>query len=149
MTSVRKVNVNQDSNFSSIPPVVGSPPRESLSLGRHNHGVIHSSDSQLQYVGDDHWSAILDSIADLKDHCRRQGQIRTPTSSEYPQAGADATVGRHSLLLYGGCAKISHTEILAALPHKGTVDRYISRYFNRSELVSGKYLLPRKKATVL
>ncbi|KAF2274183.1 uncharacterized protein EI97DRAFT_451767 [Westerdykella ornata] len=136
MSSVRKVNFSPDMNPINPHPSLASPRTESPSLNHYNHGVIHTSDSELQYVGDDHWSAILESIADLKDHCRRQPQMRTPPSSDSPQSGVEVTAGRHSLLLYGGCAKISQKEILAALPPKGTVDRYISRYFNRSDLVS-------------
>lgn len=35
---------------------------------RSEYGSIRVSPSELRYVGGDHWAAILDNIADLKDH---------------------------------------------------------------------------------
>jgi hypothetical protein len=103
-------------------------------------GSMRISESQLQYVGGDHWAAILDGIADLKDHFDRDEQLRLVVSpdqlsDELPNDPSRQLSG-YSLLLYG-CRKIaSRDEILAALPPKAAVDRSISRFFNYLDLVS-------------
>jgi hypothetical protein len=93
--------------------------------------------SESRYVGGDHWVAILDSIADLKDHLDRDEHLR-PSNSSYLVRDADSghARSRHALLLYGNGQSASRAEILAALPPKNAVDRYISRYFNRLDSVS-------------
>ncbi|OCK74008.1 fungal-specific transcription factor [Lepidopterella palustris CBS 459.81] len=109
---------------------------------RFDRGIMHVSASQLHYVGGDHWAAILDSIADLKDHIDHEEQLRLSTRPDQVQGNIGAAgnvnihASGHSLLLYGGYRQDSQAEILAALPPKGAVDRYISRYFNGQELVS-------------
>ena len=107
-------------------------------------GSMRVSASELQYVGGDHWAAILDSIADLKDHFDREEQLILAINPDQIQdntgdaGNVNIHASRHSLLLYGGYRPTSQAEILAALPPKGAVDRCISRYFNRQELVSCK-----------
>lgn len=108
--------------------------------GHSECGSMRISESELRYVGGDHWAAILDGIADLKDHFDRDEQLRlanTPDQlSDEPTHGPFRLRSGYALLLYG-CGKIaSRDEILAALPPKAAVDRYISRYFNYLDLVS-------------
>lgn len=104
--------------------------------------------SELHYVGGDHWAAILDSIAELKRHSDGEEQFRRLTSTDPVRDddedtdNANLPASTHSLLLYGGYRQASRAEILAALPPKNAVDRYISRYFNRQELVSCECTLP-------
>ena len=115
--------------------------------GHSDRGSMRVSASELHYIGGDHWAAILDSIADLKDHFDREEQLRLATSPDEAQkhhgnaGGTKIHPSRHSLLLYGGYQPASQAEIIAALPPRGAVDRYVSRYFNRQELVSGKCAL--------
>ncbi|KAK4145567.1 putative fungal-specific transcription factor, partial [Dichotomopilus funicola] len=119
---------------------------------RSEYGSMRVSPSELRYVGGDHWAAILDNIADLKDHFDReeQDELAAPSDS---QQGSDAVEGQlddvvetdldrlavpqstHALLLYGCPLPTSRSEILAALPPKSAVDRYISRYFGRLDIV--------------
>ena len=112
--------------------------------GRSDCGSMRVSASELHYVGGEHWAAILDSIADLRDHFDHEEQLSLAVSPDQVQddtgdVGNDEIhASRHSLLLYGGYQPASQAEILAALPPKDAVDRYISRYFNRQELVSCK-----------
>ncbi|KAJ9300975.1 transcriptional regulator family: Fungal Specific TF [Paecilomyces variotii] len=105
--------------------------------GRPDSGSMRLSDSELRYVGGDHWAAILDSIADLKEHFDREEQFRL-SSSQPIQADDEISQTelrcRHALLLYGCRRSASRTDILSALPPKTAVDRYISRYFNRLDL---------------
>ncbi|KAJ5413513.1 hypothetical protein N7465_005818 [Penicillium sp. CMV-2018d] len=99
--------------------------------GHSECGSMRISESELRYVGGDHWAAILDGIADLKDHFDRDEQLRlanTPDQlSDEPAHDPFRLRSGYALLLYG-CRKIaSRGEILAALPPKAAVDRYISR----------------------
>ncbi|KAE8349001.1 hypothetical protein BDV28DRAFT_142177 [Aspergillus coremiiformis] len=112
-----------------------------LAIDGHSEcGSMRISESEFRYVGGDHWAAILDGIADLKDHFDRDEQLRlanTPdqVADEQGENGAQPRSG-YALLLYGCRRPASREEILAALPPKAAVDRYISRYFNYLDLVS-------------
>ncbi|KAL4974568.1 hypothetical protein BDW66DRAFT_161134 [Aspergillus desertorum] len=106
-------------------------------------GSMRISPSELRYIGGDHWVAILEGIADLKDHVDREEQLRLAESPGQTADGAEDSSGNPSepdrngaFLLYGRCRPASRDEILAALPPRYAVDRYISRYFNNLDLVS-------------
>lgn len=109
---------------------------------RSDCGSMRVSASELRYVGGDHWAAILDSIADLKDHFDREEDLRMANSPDPTQDdNDDPSLGPrspHALLLYSyRCRRAtSRHEILAALPPRAVVDRYISRYFNRLDLTA-------------
>jgi hypothetical protein len=102
------------------------------------------SASELRYVGGDHWAAILDNIADLKDHFDREEQFRlaqedsNPTATDHAERHQAEPRSEHALLLYGCPLPKSRAEMLATLPPRSAVDRYISRYFNRLDLVHCK-----------
>jgi hypothetical protein len=105
-------------------------------------GSLRISDLELRYVEGDHWVAILDGIADLKDHIDREEQLRlaggyNSTGDEVDNADPFTSqwVGG-ALLLYGCRHAASIDEIISALPPKYAVDRYVSRYFNYLDLVS-------------
>ncbi|KAK3995852.1 fusarisetin A cluster transcription factor [Cladorrhinum sp. PSN332] len=105
-------------------------------------GSMCVSSSEPRYVGCDHWAAILDSIADLKHHFDQEEKLRLAQEdlqdAERDDADTDyLAVPRENcaLLLYGCRLPVSRADILAALPPKSAVDRYISRYFNRLDLV--------------
>lgn len=105
---------------------------------RSECGSMHVSASELRYVGGDHWAAILDGIADLKDHLDQEEQLRLAREEHDAIIGDDAnkpSLAPHALLLYGCRLLTSRDDVLAALPPKSAVDRYISRYFNRLDLV--------------
>ncbi|KAL5001796.1 fungal-specific transcription factor domain-containing protein [Aspergillus recurvatus] len=109
---------------------------------RSECGSMRISNSELQYVGGDHWVAILDSIADVKDHLNREEQLRfaeDPDRDESESSDPASTASarpRGAFLLYGGFRPTSREEILSALPPKYIVDRYIAHYFNYLDLVS-------------
>ncbi len=123
------------------------PQLDTLIDGRSDFGSMRVSASELHYVGGEHWAAILDSIADLRDRFDHEEQLRLAISPDQIQddtgdaGNVDIHASSHSLLLYGGYQPASQAEILAALLPKDAVDRYISRYFNRQELVSCKCAL--------
>ncbi|RAL05410.1 uncharacterized protein BO80DRAFT_397956 [Aspergillus ibericus CBS 121593] len=113
---------------SALPPDTA---QESLLLnGQSESGSMRVSASELRYVGGDHWAAILENIAELKDHFDREEELQLTTSPDDPP---DPT---HALLLYGCRRATSREELLEALPPRNVVDRYLSRYFNRMDLVS-------------
>lgn len=108
---------------------------------RSECGSMRISESELLYLGGDHWVAILEGIADLKDHIDRQEQLRladTPSDHCSGEQESDTTPSKsgHVLLLYGNRHSSSRDEIIASLPPKPAVDRYVSRYFNYLGLVS-------------
>lgn len=110
--------------------------------GRSEYGRMRISASEVRYVGSDHWAAIMDNIADLKDHFNWEEQLRlidSPEQIDQDISGGDdgdLWVRPHALLLYGCDRPASRAEVLAALPPKSTVDRYIARYFNLQDLIS-------------
>ncbi|KAK3318927.1 fungal-specific transcription factor [Apodospora peruviana] len=121
-----------------IAPLVSTQTDTALD-GRSDCGSLRVSASELHYVGGDHWAAILDSIADIKDHFEREEQmILTETPDNLLEESRDVPhMSRrppHALLLYGYHGVFSRADILTALPPKGAVDRYISHYFNRLDL---------------
>lgn len=142
-----KPNASSNLDFNSLSQPAETPHLDTPIDGRFDCGSIRVSASELHYVGGDHWAAILDSIADLKDRFDHEEQLRLAISPDQIQddtgdaGNVDIHASRHSLLLYGGYRPASQAKILAALPPKGAVDRYISRYFNRQELVSCKCAL--------
>ena len=146
-STVNKSNAGSDLDLDSLSHPAETPHLDTRVDGRSDRGSMRVSASELHYISGDHWAAILDSIADLKEHFDREEQLRLATSpdeSQYHPGDAAVTKlhpSRHSLLLYGGYQQASRAEIFAALPPKSAVDRYISRYFNRQELVSCKCAL--------
>lgn len=119
----------------------GSSELETAIDGRSECGSMRISATELTYVSSDHWAAIVDRIADMRDYVDREEHLRLVGSPDDVGSDAgdvrDAATARppRALLLYG-CPPGSRAEILAAMPPKTAVDRYISRYFNRLDLVS-------------
>ncbi|KAL4750699.1 hypothetical protein BDW72DRAFT_213198 [Aspergillus terricola var. indicus] len=130
-----------------VPTPTDTLPEDALIDERSECGSMRISASELRYIGGDHWVAILEGIADLKDHVDREEQRRLAESSgqtaDDPEdiggsrdSNARAQSRDGAILLYGRCRPASREEILAALPPRYAVDRYISRYFNYLDLVS-------------
>ncbi|KAJ5146189.1 transcriptional regulator family: Fungal Specific TF [Penicillium bovifimosum] len=92
-------------------------------------GNVWFSSSDAQYIGGTHWAAILDGIADLKEQLERDDHRNMENPAILP-----------TFLLYG-CKSASKEDILAALPDRPAVDRYISQYFNRLDLAPCKPLM--------
>ncbi|KAJ4410680.1 hypothetical protein N0V82_009159 [Gnomoniopsis sp. IMI 355080] len=135
---------------SSTHPKPGLTPEHSAPLvSKHmddvsDCGSMYITPSEHRYVSGDHWAAILDTIADLKDHFDQEERIQLLHSansnggiggdfdnSEHLAAGPRLP---HCLLLYASHRPASRSEILAALPPKAAVDRYIAKYFNNLDL---------------
>ena len=113
-------------------------------------GRLGVDDSELRYVGGEHWAAILDSITDLKHQVDREEKMRLIGSvddTSFNSISKDTEPhsippAHHALLLYGCPRPSSREEILSALPPRLAVDRYLSRYFTCLELASCKRPIP-------
>ncbi|RDW59232.1 fungal specific transcription factor-1 [Coleophoma crateriformis] len=123
-------------------PADSTVPADTSMDERSECGSMRVSASEFRYVGGDHWAAILDSIADLKDHFDQEEHLRLANTPD-PILDYDdhndghLAVAPHAMLLYGCHRPVaSRADILAALPPKSAVDRYISRYFNGLDLVA-------------
>ena len=96
-------------------------------------GKMQVSGQTMQYVGNEHWAAILDDIAEVKKAigADEDDDDSLPSSSEQvvecspPNDGPD-------LLLDAG-RTYSKADLLDALPPRMDMDRLVSRYFNSSD----------------
>ncbi|KAJ4417877.1 hypothetical protein N0V82_005934 [Gnomoniopsis sp. IMI 355080] len=75
------------------------------------------------YVSSVHWSAVLDSISELKDQYDKEETARVLANSESPRHKSGPR------LLYEP-VHATKSEILATIPARPIVDRLIARYFN-------------------
>ncbi|KAH9238522.1 hypothetical protein K456DRAFT_1720199 [Colletotrichum gloeosporioides 23] len=140
MTFGPEKSSSQLAEAESAQAAVGTPIDDSSETGSLRTGVADHS-----YVSGDHWGAILDSIADLRDHFNREEQARLaespgpasePTQDVCGNTASGSFPPQRALLLYGCRPARCREEILSALPPKSTVDRYVSRYFNHLDLVA-------------
>ncbi|KAK7753327.1 hypothetical protein SLS62_004617 [Diatrype stigma] len=100
---------------------------------RSECGSLQVGSLEHRYVGGAHWAAILDGIADLKNHFDRDEHIMSIVTGSDHDDGDDSYVGitglrprsPHALLLYGCGEPAPRSEILAALPPRGLVDRFL------------------------
>ncbi|KAI1348456.1 fungal-specific transcription factor domain-containing protein [Xylaria sp. FL0043] len=120
---------SQLSNDIASSPVGASAPSGASQYDMHMNegsecGSICISSPKLHYVGGEHWAAILDGIVEIRDQIVSEDEDSLTERS--PRV----------LLLYGHHKRTSRAEILEALPSKPVADRYVSRYFNRLDLVS-------------
>ncbi|BCS23531.1 uncharacterized protein APUU_31756S [Aspergillus puulaauensis] len=131
---------NTDSGVQrSVPTTTGKTTGDTPIDEQSECGSMRISASELQYVGGDHWVAILGGIADLKEHIEREEQLRladSPGRTEDSVRDSSLPSRDGAFLLYGRYRPESRDAILAALPPRYAVDRYISRYFNYLDLVS-------------
>ncbi|PKY05134.1 hypothetical protein P168DRAFT_304196 [Aspergillus campestris IBT 28561] len=141
-TAVANMQANTDVR-QLAPTPTDTMPEDTPIDERSECGSMKISASEFRYIGGDHWVAILEGIADIKDHVDREEQLRLAESpgqiADDPEDinGDSSTSGRDgAFLLYGRSRPTSRDDILSALPPRYAVDRYISRYFNYLDLVS-------------
>lgn len=90
----------------------------------------------VNYVDGAHWSALLDSLSELKDcfpettEPGSQFRVSPPVVPDY---------GPSPQLLYGRFAQASKAEILGTIPTRPVVDRMISKFFNTMDLAPGSF----------
>ena len=97
------------------------------------------------YVGSAHWAAVLDSIAELRDHFEKE-ELR---AQEAPVPEPVKRLDSEPLLLYGCPEMATEAEIIASVPPRPVVDRLVSRFFNAGDMASGKYAGPPESGCVL
>ncbi|KAI1756789.1 fungal-specific transcription factor domain protein [Xylaria castorea] len=98
-----------------------------------DHGSIRIQQTVVSYVNSSHWAAILDSIADLRNHLAHEEEtyprdsdpLQPPASFPKPQ------------LLYRHPIYETHASIIKSLPSRPVVDRLVSRYFNVLDIAPG------------
>ncbi|OAL38486.1 hypothetical protein AYO20_02135 [Fonsecaea nubica] len=99
-------------------------------------GHLQYGTSESRYVGSTHWSAILESIQELKSALSNSsnGQGGRPSTTELDE-GEDVEP-QEIEGLFGSTSHISLSQILSqALPPRLQVDRRLSTYFNSRYLV--------------
>ncbi|KAF2175888.1 fungal-specific transcription factor domain-containing protein [Zopfia rhizophila CBS 207.26] len=129
------------------PSVTPGPPSPLLTTGHSNDatknadfanntspasdcGSMQLTSSGASYVNSAHWAAVLDGIAELKDHFEKEEEV--PASSRLSDPSFPDWTGPQ--LLYG-CTKLAtKEEILASIPTRQVVDRLVSRYFSSFEM---------------
>ncbi|RYC91575.1 hypothetical protein BFJ63_vAg5586 [Fusarium oxysporum f. sp. narcissi] len=98
-----------------------------------DYGSMQSTGGGANYVGSSHWAAVLDGIAELKDHFDNEEEASHPDVQSVESPAADMTGPQ---LLYGCPKPASKDEILASILtlSRPVVDRLVSRYFNSFEM---------------
>lgn len=105
-----------------------------------NMGSLSLDDSNPIYVGNTHWSTILDDLQQLKDDL--PDELSNSSGSPVPSQSDTGTqqepaAARISLLNTGPC--LPRDQILAMIPPRKVVDRLISQFFNSFDLASCKH----------
>ncbi|KAF7548821.1 hypothetical protein G7Z17_g6815 [Cylindrodendrum hubeiense] len=98
-------------------------PSEPGSMRRHSHGV------GANYVGSVHWSAILDSISELRDHYEEEEEARMSATSDHTLRQIPGP-----RLLYEP-VQATKADFLASIPARPVVDRMVARYFNTQGVI--------------
>lgn len=88
-------------------------------MRKHVHGA--------NYVSSEHWAAILDNIAELKDLYKEEEQERMLAANDYSSGPR---------LLYEP-VQATRAEILASVPERPVVDRLVSQYFSAQGVMPG------------
>lgn len=97
-------------------------------------GSMQVTDAGSSYVNSAHWAAVLDGIAEIKDHFEKEEDATRRVPEPH---GAGWTCPQ---LLYGCPRLTTKEEILASIPARPVVDRLVSRYFNSFEMSPGQFL---------
>jgi hypothetical protein len=100
-----------------------------------DYGSMTLSSSGVSYVSSAHWAAILDGIADLKNHFEKDED----SQDSRPTSGPSFHVPTGPQLLYGCPQYTTREDILASVPERRVVDRLVSRYYNSFEMSPGQY----------
>ena len=117
----------------SVPPTVPEPHRQ-VPPSPSDYGSIRIRESSVSYVGNAHWAAVLDNIAELRDHFEREDEAHAQCMDP---SRLQATIPPRPQLLYDCSANGTLTSIIDSLPPRPVVDRLVSRYFNDLDVATG------------
>ena len=95
-------------------------------------GRISLENHETSYVSSAHWTAILDSIAELKNHFEDDDDGRNFTNP-YSETEQLSHIER-PILLFGSNKNGSKMEILSSIPSRPVVDRLISACFGAMDM---------------
>ncbi|KAI1802357.1 hypothetical protein F4811DRAFT_530012 [Daldinia bambusicola] len=110
----------------------GSPDSEAGALGEpSNGGTLTDTPAGVNYVDGVHWTALLDSISELKDYF--QDNTESGSHCQIPLQPAP-DYGPCPLLLYGRFTHISKNEILSILPARSVADSLVSKFFTSIDI---------------
>ncbi|KAI8958197.1 hypothetical protein F5Y11DRAFT_360218 [Daldinia sp. FL1419] len=121
------------SNAQALPEAAeDSPDSEAGASGEPpNGGTLTDSPAGVSYVDGAHWTALLDSISELKDYFQ-DGAESGPNYQHSLQTIHD--YGPSPLLLYGRFSQTTKEEILSVLPARSVADSLISKFFSSIDL---------------
>ncbi|KAH7412751.1 hypothetical protein BKA64DRAFT_337135 [Cadophora sp. MPI-SDFR-AT-0126] len=100
----------------------------SFSDTAESFGRISMEDDQANYVGSDHWAAILDNIACLKD------QLGASGAPSKEKISLDVPIRPD--LLVGSVRPATRAEILAAIPPRSVADAITNSFFETPDMGS-------------
>ncbi|KAF2140804.1 uncharacterized protein K452DRAFT_251529 [Aplosporella prunicola CBS 121167] len=96
-----------------------------------NFGHLNLDSDGPQYVGGDHWTSILDGIAELKDHLNYASSSSTQGRHQADEVESDGPE-----LLYGLNNYANKETILAAIPPKAVADDCVANYIHVADVAS-------------
>ncbi|KAF5675204.1 hypothetical protein FCIRC_7506 [Fusarium circinatum] len=110
-----------------------SPEDTAVATMGADYGSMRSTGGGANYVGSSHWAAVLDGIAELKDHFDSEEEAAHSDVQGVESPTAEMTGPQ---LFYGYPKPASKHEILAPILtlSRPVVDRLVSRYFNSFEM---------------
>lgn len=120
----------------SAPPAVPEPQHQ-VPPSPSDYGSIRIRETSVSYVGNAHWAAVLDSIADLRDHFEGEDEAH---ARRVDSTRLQAAVPPRPQLLYDCSGNETLTSIIDSLPPRPAVDRLVSRYFNDLDVATGMLL---------
>ena len=96
-------------------------------------GRISLENHETSYVGSAHWTAILDSISELKNHFEDENKDDYDLPDPHTDTGQLPFIER-PILLFGSNKDATKREILSSIPPRPVVDRLISGYFSAMDV---------------
>ncbi|KAH6975718.1 fungal-specific transcription factor domain-containing protein [Ilyonectria destructans] len=100
---------------------------DSAALDDVRPGRIVESNSQMTFVSSDHWKAIQNEIAKVREYVELENSALPDLPDEIEPTSHDGPI-----ILEGTCES-TMDNILSDIPPRAIVDRLVSRYFNSNE----------------
>ncbi|MCJ1474311.1 hypothetical protein MMC13_002969 [Lambiella insularis] len=93
-------------------------------------GVLHVHSGKSLYVGEAHWAAILNDIAEVRNYFTEHKKQFEDQWRKVEAHKNLSGVYTGPAFLFGGRSVPPLSELLASLPGKDAVDKMVTRYFN-------------------
>ncbi|KAF5982039.1 transcriptional regulatory [Fusarium coicis] len=106
-------------------------------------GNLNLADDQAVYTGSSHWATILEDIQQLRDELADDGSDIASEGSSPFASGLTHQSQAPTISLLANVSCLPVDQILALVPPRKIVDRYISQYFNTFDSLiihRGKFL---------